>query len=110
MGLDDLSDEKKCCIKVCGFLASDLLVLGWAVGDLETFGTNLDYGFWWFGNSNILLFLPTLGKFINLPVAYFSNGLVQPPTRLEIFCDPYGSQLDIVKGLQVLQTGVTKDS
>ena len=36
MGLDDLSDEKKCCIKVCGFLASDLLVLGW--------------GSWRFGN------------------------------------------------------------
>ena len=33
------------------------------------------------GNSNILYFHPYLGRWSNLTCAYFSNGLVQPPTR-----------------------------
>ena len=47
------------------------------------------------GNSNIFLFSPrTLGRWSNLTIAYFSEGLVQPPTRKWRFFFFFSSELE----------------
>ena len=92
MGLDDLSDEKKCCIKVCGFLASDLLVLGW--GSLETWKPLeiiLTTERWWqlkhFYNFNII-FTSNLGEIRKFDYHIFQMGWFNHQLDLRFFVIP----------------------
>ena len=65
---------------VNNFLAQD---------SFQKFFPDLKVTRWWLCPRFFGIFTPDLGKWSNLTVAYFSNGLVQPPTRWGTFYNAF---------------------